>query len=326
MNFLWNMEDDMKNKLFLKVSIGIVLAVCSIFAFNAICTESNEELARELIISKDYGSRVQDRAHCTTAMKYYRDSRGQQVSCGTNYVQKDSKGSKIDHYYVSIRIFNDQGSSKKDIIRVVLDKSKNEKSILNNYINHNVIYSYDNENNLIGAFWISNDKIIDIGISRFQGKAALGKDIVNDYLAKFPPTVTFQSTDFDINKYMLEWLNKNIAKMEVLDTKRKGIKKTNDPDVFGAIYEECNAEAYIRCLTGNVDPDGTVMCHATIQLDDQKRKVEIQKLKAGANKNTLVEKNFSLQKPNALMCHTAVFDLAAYFQFDYNKYFDEKVK
>lgn len=92
--------------------------------------------------------------------------------------------------------------------------------------------------------WISNNYRIAIGSTNTE----MPKAVIDDYLAKYPPTVSFSEEDFDPQKLYKKEAVKTFERIDRAEKKRESwLYLINNPE-WPLVLEQCINEIKVNCL------------------------------------------------------------------------------
>lgn len=232
---------------------------------------------------------------------------GVRYYCRMSYLEKEDYSNR-NEYHVSVTVYYTSKSVKTDMCRTlqaIALENMGDISYLQNFYNKDRLITYQKgNNNIVGITWIHQNKKISLNV--MNETYYLCNEIINDYLDKYPPTVTFRPEDLAPETVIKDMIAKRMKQIEELDNKREGappnvtsVWQLRDLDT---LIEECSAEMHVRCMIGLLDPDGKVRCHYTEIYDDAARKPKLAELKKAAQTTPPIQNNFSFSVPHATVC------------------------
>jgi len=245
----------------------------------------------ELFISKHYKGLKSGRAGCggPVLSKEYQPYRQR---CLKYYVGESENVQLTPRVIVYVFIYEDNSTVRKHYIKEQI-RRKNYRRYkgYSKYDGKDRIIAYgdgDKKNKVIYTEWISDNRWVKIS----GNHTGIPSELIQDYIAKYPPTVTFQSSDFDEEELIRDLMAKEYEGIMMLegrrDSSRLFYKKTKE---LYAMINQCDNEMLIRCILGMADDKGKVECSTTYIIDDDKRARKWKELKSKIDNKDIVYDN-----------------------------------
>ncbi|HUT54759.1 MAG TPA: hypothetical protein VM658_15310 [bacterium] len=174
-----------------------------------------------------------------------------------------------------------------------------------------IFYEKDDPEKIGSTQWISGSKVITIGANYMD----MPQEIINDYLSKYPPAITFKASDFNPQA-----LYKNIT-LQAVDTLQKSedFRKSSGTikgkkEEFKYMIQQCRTETWFRCQYGLTDKNGHADCPNTIIMNQDARKKGWDELKQIVLSRKLVMENVNKNDIENTNCpHDKQYDMEMRF-------------
>ena len=142
--------------------------------------------------------------------------------------------------------------------------------------------------------WVSDELLIQLRELNAGDKSILMEPVYKDYLAKYPPTMSFKKKDFEIQNLYREAIAKSFDVIYKNEERRgwytRYFRKQTEYD---AMKIQCEREASIRCWTG-LETEQYSGCPITLNLIDDERSNEWNELKRLAKLRPIVPGNINV--------------------------------
>ena len=200
--------------------------------------------------------------------------------------------------HVEIREIVDQEMAKIYIVREII-KYRDYTDMM--HFSGKRIVNLDKKQTV---YWLSGKYMIYI----FSRDTTIPKELLDDYLKKYPPTYTFTSADLDVQKMLKTNMKRRFETIYDLDDDRGWTtRKFNKSNEYKAMMHQCRLEQVIRCELGGTDDEGKVGCPISFILDDSKREDEWKKLEKETKQKPIHEDKVDLSTPDRLtFCKSSI--------------------
>ena len=163
----------------------------------------------------------------------------------------------------------------------------------------NIIKNDKKDNSIVSSEWLSDNMRIKIATNN----TSIPEALLNDYLIKYPPTITFKSEDFNEDMMIREGLEARYKKIALLEKDRDSSRsKYKKQEEYHSMIFQCKHELYIRCQLGLTDENNKVDCVNTFILDDSKRSAEWKNLEDMIKNHDIVFSNVYWAKMDKIKC------------------------
>ena len=127
------------------------------------------------------------------------------------------------------------------------------------------------------------------------------QELIDDYLAKYPPTFSFSKRDLDVQKMMHGQVKRQLEMIDDYESDRGFITRLLfKGDEYKALMLQCHYEQVIRCELGMADEKNEVGCPIAFMTDDSERDDEWEKLEKLAEATEMDTKNMNWGRPDHL--------------------------
>jgi len=275
-----------------------VLSILALLTFCNSCVNSDDSnnstvkkeiKAKDVFIIKQYGNLKPRGGVCREPM-LSNEYEPYDKTCKYKYYGEKKAPQKLPIVNVKILIYQNSTDAYDWFIHEkIREKNFRNKKGYSEYEGKNRIITHeDQKDKTIHTEWISGYN--DIKISAHE--IYIPSELIQDYIAKYPPTVTFQSSDFDEEELIRDLMAKEYEGIMMLegrrDSSRLFYKKTKE---LYAMINQCDNEMLIRCILGMADDKGKVECSTTYIIDDDKRARKWKELKSKIDNKDIVYDN-----------------------------------
>ena len=221
------------------------------------------------------------------------------------FTRVDPETLKSPMVVVRINVIHDHDAAVAYLVRkMAVEQAAFNKDVKENKGNKIIKFRRGPVNLEEQIYWISGDYMIYI---KTDDMIATPQELLDDYLAKYPPTYAFSDEDVDIQKTIKKQLDDVFEEIEDYDDNRGWISRTFIKSrEYKALMMQCHYEQIVKCQIGQIDEKGRVECTIAFMLDDSEREREWKKLEKEAEKSEIVLKNVDWQNPEHLKCRSGI--------------------
>lgn len=254
------------------ITLAKIFAVYVSIAGICCCNSREEADLESLFILKTFGEFhvTNHGVTCNKELDLYRHYGVTRV-CSARHFGDENGKSGVPGFVARIRDYGNTEYISNDLL---IERYRNRKGL--DYRMHDggtILISGTSQNQDFS--WISNN--YRVGVSSFNTE--IPKAVIDDYLAKYPPTVPFREIDFDPQKLYKKEANKTFEIIEDIEQKRGSwINLSNKPEWL-LVHDQCSSEIKIKCYYGLRLDTGGFGCPITLNDNNKDRRRKFKELK-----------------------------------------------
>lgn len=293
-----------------KNSACLLVLLVSIISVTCKADTSREE-SLKMYIMQSFNGMEPNPTRCTSGPpdvnKAYKEY------CNITYRNIDYEKETVASIGVSIMKFSDNKYIKGEIImpRVLAGKGEINNE-LKNSIGQDKFILYNKDNTINRIYWVSGNNMLLI----LAYGNEIPKELLDGYMAKYPPTETFTAEDFDAQKILKKKIDYKLDQIEEGESKRSWWNSKFDKgDYYVGMVKQCRAEMDIRCQLGLTDSAANEnsgpeeLCPGTFNFNGEEREKEWKYLKNSAKEKPVLIERVNWTNPEHGNCGGSMNDI-----------------